>query len=152
MDYSSAFEKRDYTKIDKLNTLTNKDTFWDDVRKFTKNVTSDHSIKRWQCLAEQRWQELVVVCSKCSKEVELTIPNSYGESLCEDCWDEYINTDRGKLEYFISLVRDEEDLKAFDADGLGEIVTSWNKYKFDTEFSKADIEKFEIIAARLNLI
>ena len=58
MDYSRAIEKRDYAKIDKLNTLTNKTTFWDDVRKFTKNVASDHSIHRWQCLSEYRWNEL----------------------------------------------------------------------------------------------
>jgi hypothetical protein len=152
MNHLSAIEKRDYSKIDKLNALTNKDTFWDDVRKLTKNVTSDHSIKRWQCLADQRWQELVIVCSNCKKEVELTIPNSYGESLCNDCWDDYIITERGKLEYFVSLVRGEEDLRAFDADELGEIVVSWNKYKFDTEFSKKEIEQFEIIAARLNLM
>ena len=59
MNYSIAIEKRDYSKIDKLNTLTNKETFWNDVRKFTKYVTSDHSIKRWQCLAEQRYEELI---------------------------------------------------------------------------------------------
>lgn len=56
--YDYAMEKRDISRIDKLNTLTNKETFWDDVRKFTKNVTSDHSIGRWQCLAECRWNEL----------------------------------------------------------------------------------------------
>jgi hypothetical protein len=56
--YKNAIERRDYAKIDKLNTLTNKETIWDDVRKFTKNVKSDHSIKRWQCLAECRFEEL----------------------------------------------------------------------------------------------
>ena len=58
MNYLSAIEKRDYSKIDKLNRLTNKETFWDDVRKLTKYVTSDHAIHRWQCLAEQRYSEL----------------------------------------------------------------------------------------------
>lgn len=58
MNYSSAIEKRDYSKIDKLNNLANKETFWNDVRKLTKNITSDHAIGRWQCLAEQRYKEL----------------------------------------------------------------------------------------------
>ena len=58
MKYSSAIERRDYPKIDKLNNLTDKRTFWDDVRKLTKAVTSDHAIGRWQCLAEQRYKEL----------------------------------------------------------------------------------------------
>ena len=62
--YDYAIEKRDLAKIDKLNTLTNKETFWNDVGKFTKNVTSDHSIGRWQCLAECRWAELNGSCKE----------------------------------------------------------------------------------------
>ena len=58
MKHNRAIEVRDISKIDKLNKLTNKETFWDDVRKLTKRVTSDHSIGRWQCLAEYRWSEL----------------------------------------------------------------------------------------------
>lgn len=59
MTYGKAIEARDYAKIDKLNKLTNKETFWNDVRKLTKNVTSDHAIGRWQCLAEHRYNELI---------------------------------------------------------------------------------------------
>ena len=58
MNYLSAIEKRDYSKIDKLNNLTDKRTFWDDVRKLTKHVYSDHALGRWLCLAEQRYKEL----------------------------------------------------------------------------------------------
>lgn len=49
-----VYEKNDITKIDKLMTITTLENFWDNVRKFTKNVASDHSIRRWQCLAEMR--------------------------------------------------------------------------------------------------
>ncbi len=58
MEYNYAMEKHDYSRIDKLNKLTNLETFWDDVRKLTKNITSDHSIKRYQILAENRYREL----------------------------------------------------------------------------------------------
>ena len=58
MTYEYAMENRDYAKIDKLNALTDPVTFWDDVRKLTRSVRSDHSIKRWQILAEQREREL----------------------------------------------------------------------------------------------
>lgn len=61
MTYAHAIEVRDYGKIDKLNKLTNINTFWDDVRKLTKNVTSDHSIGRWQCLSEIRYNELLQI-------------------------------------------------------------------------------------------
>ena len=36
----------------------NIETFWDDVRKFTKNVYSDHSLSRWQILSEARFREI----------------------------------------------------------------------------------------------
>lgn len=52
-------EIRDNKKIEKLNKLTNPETFWDDCRCLTKNVKSDHGIKRWQCLAEARYMELM---------------------------------------------------------------------------------------------
>lgn len=59
--YDYAMEARDYTKIKRLNALTNVETFWDDVRKLTKRVTSDHAICRWQCLAEARYAILTNV-------------------------------------------------------------------------------------------
>ena len=58
MNYSWAMEKHDFSKIDKLNKLNNINTFWNDVRKLTKNVHSDHSLSRWQILAEARFREL----------------------------------------------------------------------------------------------
>ena len=59
MKYSECgMERHDYSRIEKLNKLNNLDTFWDDVRKLTRNITSDHSIKRWQILSEIRYREL----------------------------------------------------------------------------------------------
>ena len=53
-----VIERNDYHKIKKLRTLHNVKTFWDDVRKLTKNVYSDHSLSRWQILAEARFREI----------------------------------------------------------------------------------------------
>ena len=58
MTKREAIEKHDIGRIDKLNGLTNIETFWDDVRRYTRYIKSDHSIKRWQCLAEIRYKEL----------------------------------------------------------------------------------------------
>lgn len=54
--YDYATEKADFPKIEKLNTLNNPETFWDDVRKLTKRVTSDHSINRWEILANAKYR------------------------------------------------------------------------------------------------
>ena len=58
MKHSFAIEKQDIGRIDKLNALTNIETFWDDVRRYTRYIKSSHSIGRWQCLAEIRYKEL----------------------------------------------------------------------------------------------
>ena len=72
-----VMERNDIKKIDKLNKLNNKETFWDDVRKLTKNVTSDHSIHRWQCLAECRYNELLTGYEDIRTEIEYGKPTKY---------------------------------------------------------------------------
>lgn len=57
--YDFAMEVRDYSKIEKLNKLTDPETFWDDVRRMTKNVKSDHAIHRWEVLANAKYRILV---------------------------------------------------------------------------------------------
>lgn len=52
-----CMEDRDIPKIDKIiegikSGNINKNNLYDEVRKFTKRVTSDHSIKRWQIITE----------------------------------------------------------------------------------------------------
>ena len=59
MDYKYALSKNDVKIIDKLNTLSNAETFYDDVAKLTRLVYSDRSIRRWECLAEIRYAEMV---------------------------------------------------------------------------------------------
>ena len=58
MGYDYAMEKRDYARIDKLNNLTDVDTFWNDVRRLTSQVKGSHAGSRWQILAEARYREL----------------------------------------------------------------------------------------------
>lgn len=58
LTYVCAFERGDYNKIEKLNSLSDIKTFWNDVRKLTKNIHKDHALSRWQCLSEIRYWEL----------------------------------------------------------------------------------------------
>ena len=56
-DYDPAMEKRDFVGIEKIYAIledetTNKNNYYDRIKKLTKRVTSDHSIGRWQCLSE----------------------------------------------------------------------------------------------------
>lgn len=54
-----VLEYNDISKVRRLNELKNPITFFDDVRKMTKNTKSDHGIKRWQILSEIRYEEIL---------------------------------------------------------------------------------------------
>ena len=68
--YSNAIEARDVAKIEKLNKITSLDHYWDQIRKLTKNVYSDHSLSRWQILAEKREAELKAIEQEKNKSVQ----------------------------------------------------------------------------------
>lgn len=70
-------EKNDIPKIDKLNKLTDKESFWEQVRKLTKRVSSDHAIRAWQALAEARYNELIFGVEDIYTEVEYGKPTRY---------------------------------------------------------------------------
>lgn len=42
-----------------LEKFTNVETFWEDVKKRTKNIKSDRNIKIWQYYAEKRYEVLL---------------------------------------------------------------------------------------------
>ena len=54
--YEYIIETADYKKVEKLETLKNPNTFWDEVRKLTKNTKSCHALNRWQILAEAQFK------------------------------------------------------------------------------------------------
>lgn len=64
-------------------------------------------------------------CANCDKNTGELIKTAYGDWLCEDCWDEYICTDTGRLEYFIGFCREDYHPDEFDADFVGEVIKSW---------------------------
>ena len=58
MTYEHALTKWDHAKIDKLNKLTNTETFWEDVYQLRKRVTKKYTLHCWGRLAKIRWKEL----------------------------------------------------------------------------------------------
>lgn len=55
---------------EKLNALTDVETFWDDVRKLTAKIRSDKSLSMWQSLAEIRCDELRTGCEDVQTEYD----------------------------------------------------------------------------------
>lgn len=68
-------------------------------------------------------------CAKCGKVLRTFSETAYGEKRCLDCWDDYLMTDRGKVEYLIGICTAELDIADYDADFLGHVSVCWKKYK-----------------------
>ena len=70
-------------------------------------------------------------CANCYRsDSELLLKSAYGDWLCENCWDDYICSDAGKLEYFIGFCREDYHPDEFDADFVGEAIMSY-KINYD---------------------
>ena len=90
-------------------------------------------------------------CEKCnhSGRVLLTL---YKEYLCEDCWDRYLASSKGKVEYFVDAANEIYPLSEYDPDFLGEGAVSWNKHKHELDLSDKNIKEIEIKAISLGLL
>jgi len=68
-------------------------------------------------------------CEKCGKRLGEYLVTAFGEALCEDCWDEYICTPIGRVEYILGIARGDYPAAEFDDDFLKAASASWEENK-----------------------
>lgn len=83
------------------------------------------------------------LCDKCLTPSADRILNVYGALLCEDCWDDYICTPEGKVEYLVGIARADYPASEFDADFLGYALVQWHKNRNQLDISEEEIEEIE---------
>lgn len=71
----------------------------------------------------------MIRCNKCNKVLGEYLLTAYGDAICEDCWDEYICTNEGKVEYLLGICRGDYPAAEFDDDFLKEVAQSWEENK-----------------------
>ena len=91
-------------------------------------------------------------CANCGFRHEELLRTAYGDLLCEECWDDYICTDAGKLEYFIGFCREDYHPDEFDADFVGEAVKSYQINYRELDFTAKQLAKLEEKAKELGLL
>lgn len=87
-------------------------------------------------------------CIKCLEP--RYIENAYGEVLCEECWEDYLTTERGLVEYFICLAEGRTKHEYYDADFLGEALISYIKNKQLLKLDKNEATALENYRVTLN--
>lgn len=68
-------------------------------------------------------------CSKCNHPQGELLESVYGDTMCEACWDKYIMTDEGKIEFLLGICLGDYPATDFDDEFLLEVVASWNANK-----------------------
>lgn len=96
-------------------------------------------------------------CVKCGKVLkehfgEESFITVFGEERCSDCYEDYLMTDKGKVEYFVEIVRGNSSISNFDADFLGWISVCWTKYRDELAMTLAEIHAIEEKAINLGIL
>lgn len=92
-------------------------------------------------------------CVKCGKPLGTVMVTAYGEHRCEDCYDDYLMTDKGKVEYLIGLTNGELELKDYDADFLGHVAVCWKKYRAEIlPLTLGEVHAIEAKAEQLGIL
>ena len=91
-------------------------------------------------------------CIKCNRKVDDLFESLYGETMCEYCWDDYLMTDKGKVEYLVGIVRGDYPMDYFDADFLGHVAVCWNKYRWELKMPNSDLQEIEAKAREIGLL
>ena len=91
-------------------------------------------------------------CANCDKTGGEFLKTAYGDFLCEDCWDDYICSEAGMLEYLIGICRGDYPAEEFDADFLGAVVKSWMINYNMLDFEPMQIAELEDKARELGLL
>lgn len=90
-------------------------------------------------------------CYNCGKTSDRFL-TAYGEYLCEQCWDDYLFTDAGKVEYIIGICRGDYPMDYFDADFLCHCAAMWHKYRAKLSISTVDIITIQFKAQLIGLL
>lgn len=91
-------------------------------------------------------------CTKCGKILGEYFITAYGEARCTDCYDDYLMTDKGKVEYLIGIISGDYPLSDYDSDFLGWVATCWNKYRNELAMPFKDVIRIETRARELGLL
>jgi hypothetical protein len=92
------------------------------------------------------------LCDKCLIPSADRILSVYGALLCEECWDEYLCTPEGKVEYLIGIAKADYPASEFDPDFLCYAIFQWYKNRSQFDISEEEISQIENKLKRLKLL
>lgn len=92
-----------------------------------------------------------IQCDCCKAETAL-LKNAYGQYLCTDCWNDYLTTERGQVEYVIGATSGEYKGEAFSHIDRRYITNAWNEHSDELGKTAAELEAIEKAAEDAGII
>lgn len=137
MEKSYAENKSQGKMIDKLNHLTNHNTFWDDVKVIAEKVKSDKGIKALQRFAEVRYREIKPISCMTIYEIEMNAIEIHNKEF-------YLGTDVIDIQDLIEYIREvKKEIKSYNLE---------NNLKFYDNSCPAIEDKIEDIREKFGSI
>lgn len=100
---------------------------------------------REELASKKKLHESVGCCTACGAVADYLTSNIFGENLCDDCWDEFISTERGLVDLYELVAKGNPRLLGtYNAhDREAEVSAAWNKYRKDFKYPKEKIARIE---------
>lgn len=144
LDFIKVFEEKGITSLD--------DIKWKDISLFKNNldVAVCSHVLRHSC---HKFIKSIVVtkCNNCNADTILH-KNAYGQYLCADCWNNYLTTVNGQVEYVIGLATGEYKITAFSEKDRKWIAEAWNTYKANLGKTEEELLTIETAAKEAGLV
>lgn len=91
-------------------------------------------------------------CLNCNKNCKDFTRTVYGDFLCERALEDYLDTEKGRVEYLIGICHGDYQISNFDADFLIDVAASWKQYRDQFILFKEELKSIEATASALGLL
>lgn len=72
-------------------------------------------------------------CPECGAD-QISMRTSFGQEICQDCYNKYADSDKGQIEVFLALIDGRIDSSKLSATELKAAVDAWEKYRYELPF------------------
>jgi hypothetical protein len=73
-------------------------------------------------------------CPECGAENKVLEFTSFGQEICQDCYNKYADSEKGQIEVFIALVDGRTESSELSAAELKAAADAWEKYRYELPF------------------
>ena len=91
-------------------------------------------------------------CRTCTNICRGFSRTAFGTFVCDPCWNDYLESEKGKVELFLGICSGKYFITDFSEELLNEIIISWRKYRSQLSLFKGELNSIEAMAICIGLL